>query len=231
MGKVGSSSIYDSLRKKIPRNNLFHVHFLTEHWLRNIKDSYTLNQSNKALKAMEQFPNKKIKVITSIREPVSRDISAIFQNFRSIFNESDVNKINKGDVISWLGKQDHKYPERWFAYEFKKFFNIDILQHSFSPEPGYAIYNLKKIDILIFKLEKFEQCFSCSIKDFLGINVSMSKSNRTKNKNGYKLYKYLQSNYRLSEKTLESIYYTNFMRHFYSTEEIEKFIAKWGYSS
>lgn len=36
MGKVGSSTIYQTLKDQLPWNHVLHVHFLSKNWLQNI---------------------------------------------------------------------------------------------------------------------------------------------------------------------------------------------------
>jgi|SRR5690606_2252081 len=88
MGKVGSSSIYASLKAKgVPK--VFHLHRMNPETTQKMKRTF-LEQNLLAQFRTEQLfetiyrkaiqRRKKVKIITLVREPISRNISAFFEN-------------------------------------------------------------------------------------------------------------------------------------------------------
>ena len=59
MGKIGSSSIYETLRSKLAYNNIYHILFLTE---KNIKWRQKL-KGNPSASIVEQYVKTKLKKI------------------------------------------------------------------------------------------------------------------------------------------------------------------------
>lgn len=89
MGKVGSSSIYQSLAQSDDFKP-YHIHTLNQITIQKIKERSKLKglkieqhiyDSEHILgKFFEQTPQDKLKIITLVREPISRNIAAYFQN-------------------------------------------------------------------------------------------------------------------------------------------------------
>lgn len=87
-GKVGSSSVYNTLKKTIPYP-VFHVHQISKEGITNSYIEH-LNSDRKSIplhliisKILRKKLNKyngPIYLITIVREPISRTISAFFQN-------------------------------------------------------------------------------------------------------------------------------------------------------
>jgi len=88
MGKVGSRSVFESLKESGVKP-IFHVHRMIPSNIERVKNGYRkrnvtpLNERigpilyNKILKS-----KRKAKIITLIREPLGRNISAFFQNLQ-----------------------------------------------------------------------------------------------------------------------------------------------------
>ena len=80
-GKVGSSSVYRTLKKKFNKNYIFHIHNLSEQGIKKSIHSH-LNSDRKSLplhlliskllyKKLIKFEGE-LNIITLIREPISR---------------------------------------------------------------------------------------------------------------------------------------------------------------
>lgn len=105
MGKVGSSSIYESLSSSLSHKP-YHIHTLNPDRIRKQKD----RQNSKNLKIENHLfdseaviknylnQNKHLKIITLIREPISRNIAAYFQNL-DIFHKSN-DKFKKSHIVN-----------------------------------------------------------------------------------------------------------------------------------
>lgn len=89
MGKVGSTTIVESLRRSVPERSIFHVHFLSTEGIKIEEDFYREHLSRigaihdhllESWYLSEQFDkitsDEKYKIITLVREPIARNISA-----------------------------------------------------------------------------------------------------------------------------------------------------------
>jgi hypothetical protein len=225
-GKVGSMTVYDSIRAR--GMDAVHTH----------KRGGLLNRL-----FTDFILNKKVKIITLVREPLARDLSVVFQTFdqeRTFHlmhrNESFMNFCvremkrmayedtynGKVDNIKYGGQFD------WFDYEFKNFTGIDIFSHPFDKDKAYSLITQGNIEILLMKLEKLN-AMEDVIGSFLGIaDFKLAKSNEGHNKS----YKYLYNN--LKEvieipRELVDLYYCNNERmdYFYGEDEKKAFLKKW----
>ncbi len=144
-GKVGSSSIYSTLKKKAS-NPVFHIHNLSEEGIENSINTH-LHSDRKSkplhlivsnlLKEKLSNYNDKTYIITIIREPISREISSFFQN-TEFYKEVLENKrleIDTEKAFQILNKKFEsdicKQLEDWFNLEIKGNFEIDVFSKPF----------------------------------------------------------------------------------------------------
>lgn len=231
MGKVGSTTIYKSLKRKKLYSDVFHTHFLSKNYLeiilprlhRNFHRNIPIGK--KILSHIEKNNKSRIKIITLTREPIERAISDLFENWKHLYdNIEDVpNNILKAHIESL----HFNYTLSWFDEEFKEYLNFDIFDKYFDPYKGYEIYNHENYDILCIKLEKLNSISKKAFMDFLGDDIPLVLSNTSENKIGKEAHKFLKMNVCLEVNRLIEIYNSKYVRHFYSTEEIDGFIKKW----
>ena len=184
MGKVGSSTVSETLEKLNINNSIYHVHFLSD---KNIND-ITLRYQNltKSIVPMHLVRSKylvkkfdlkkdKIKIITLTREPLGRIISDFFQN---LYYESPelIYKDDKIDYASALEKVkesilqydiENEYAATWFDKEFKEALGIDVYDFDFGKEKGYQIIKKNNMECLILKMEKLNEVGIKAINEFL----------------------------------------------------------------
>ncbi|MCA1065336.1 putative capsular polysaccharide synthesis family protein [Rossellomorea sp. AcN35-11] len=221
MGKVGSSSLYYSLNEQSEKP-IIHIHnfynvskdtkFARKFYIR-IKISFL----NFILK------RKKLKVISFVREPVSRNLSCFFQNLDHYTNieNSRPNQIIK----TFEEKYDHKYTLNWVQEELCRKFNIDIFSLNFDKKRGFSIYEKNNTKIFIGKLETLNS-YIAELKDFINFEFEYKNFNEGDNKWYSDLYKEAKKDYKPTNEYLESMYQSQYMNFFYTKEEIEKFKSK-----
>lgn len=249
-GKVGSSSLGSSIRKK----NV-HVHMLTLQYANKREEGFLLKEYVKNLSKKE-----KMQIITCIREPIARDISGYYYD-----SDTEIGRFNYdvkvGDLL-WYGDningEKDNLPERsidvkgdlhtgfstygnaliryksdefsWFDYEIKNIFDIDIYDYPFDKEQGYGIIRKDNIEILVLKLEKMSECEKV-IGDFVGEeDFHLVRDNEAKNKVYNYIYQEFKKNVLLDREYYDYYYngpQTHHMEHFYTAEEMQKFRDKW----
>jgi hypothetical protein len=225
MGKVGSSSVDVALRKRLPHVKIFHVHFLSDHWLKEILPGLNsffhtnIELGNSVLNFISQNPRKRLKIVTLVREPFMREISDAFENWKGLFPDEKV--IDHQFLSDWMDSHSHDYTLNWFDTEFKNFTGFDIYSRPFDKRRGYTIYNLENMDILCIKLERLNDTSQEAFRDFLNLKrLSISSKNSSSNKKEKELYRLLRSTYRPDIEKLDRVYRTKYVMHFYSEEEI-----------
>lgn len=198
--------------------------------------------------------NKSVKIITSVREPISKDIAHFFQklspdheniikeilhtNFYESFNTLikeytyEKNEIKNKKMIWWLdyvAKEEQYGPLfNWFLLELKEFCGINIYHYPFDQKKGYTVIKKNNIEIFIFQLEKIS-FLEKELGDFVGAaNFKIVSSNTSKDKLYKYAYKEFLENVKLPKKYIDFYYKNNpCFNHFYNEDERKYFYNKW----
>ncbi len=248
MGKVGSMSILKSLHdidvevlhthtffgnfpvqifSKYKEKKLFLGGFLYETGARlykNIRLKLLLGKNGE----------KRLKIITILREPISRNISLYFQDFQIPLAHHYINDLPKHRTISEKNSIDvfiadyfenfnHFHGINWFDDEFKRVLGIDVFDYDFDKVKGYGIIERDNIDILILQMEKINQLENV-IGQFVGNdNFRLANENTSHQKWYAPVYRDFKRKIKFDQKYVDDMYNSKFMRHFYSDDDIESF--------
>jgi hypothetical protein len=175
IGKVGSTTVYRTIEKIIKNYPVYHIHTLDpekvdknynhinlyENYQKNyrwdavkqtITSKHLISQLDKILK------EKNLKVITIVRDPIAREISAFFEKNRLM---PEINSMKIEDLIKifWQQKGLTNRQGNWLNNELNKYLEFDVYSIDFPKDKGYKIVrdNDKKVEILLLKLESFKQ--------------------------------------------------------------------------
>lgn len=243
MGKVGSTTVYQSLKDLELEVSIYHIHLLNN--LDEIETSIRRNYSNpketlaeiekgrKLRKKILSGQFEKVNIISLVREPVKRNIAAFFQNINEVIPDYKKryqnNSLTVDDMVKiFLNQYDHNGPLNWFDSQLKDVFNIDVFSSNFPKDLGYKIYRENKMNLLLVRLENLNICIKNAMKEFLGIkNFELVSANIGSKKPYSTLYKQFLSNVILPQDYLDKMYNSKFAQQFYTSDEIEKFRKHW----
>jgi hypothetical protein len=237
MGKVASSSIYSSL-KTSTNFDAFHVHRLNpaniasvreEHIRRgdsppNEKDGLNLNE--KVIR-----PRKKpVQIISLVREPIGRNISAFFQNLQSF--EGIVNAHKDVDteqlIADFLQCYNHDVPLTWFDIELHTTTGIDVYRYSFPYEQGYQVIDEPPYHLLLMRHDLDDIEKENRIAEFLGIeSFSLIRSNEAASKEYADSYRTFTDTIKVPSEYAERMLSSRYAKHFYSRKECNAIYRKW----
>ena len=244
MGKVGSKSIEQSLRDLNLKIPIYHLHFLSPNRVRRkIIDQKEKNlEIDKSIKiakilwkeiTQNKITNKKWKIITLVREPISRNISAFFQGIEERFpnfyqdyysGSLDIEKL----IDEFLNKYPHDSTLLWLDEELKFVFDIDVFSCPFPRSKGYTTFHKDNIDVLLIRSENLNQCFQESFSEFLNIDdIFLNRQNIGSEKKYAEIYKKFRETITLSESYINRMYKSKYTKHFYSEKEITEFRKNW----
>jgi hypothetical protein len=217
LGKTGSQSICSGFTD----NKVAHWH--SEIHFRNI---YKVDISPLTLLDIVDYVSriKPVLVIECIRDPISRALSILFQEFHMSRIDSNLSS-NLDFIKQWV--TNYLNDEKMFLYanNWKSYYDINILPE-FNPQKQYFYTNLtnKSIQLLFLRYENIEQH-----KDIINnigysfINKYINKTcSRTKFKESYKQAK---EQIKFSPNDLEKWYSSQQVVSFYTSKEIEHFIT------
>lgn len=262
MGKVGSSSINRSLKVLRQDMPIFHVHYLTKDLIdlnEGMRIKFFRTKEEKELKRtwLCEFLNNQLaaglingnkwKIITLVRDPIARNVSAFFQTLKVEVLEPDYRyKFTAGSkstykfetiatlenfdelMESYLKDFDHKTPLEFFDREIKGVLDIDVFANDFPKQKGYKIYRGAVADMLLIRLESLNECSHEAFKEFLNIeNFTLINTNIGDNKNYSSIYNKFKKNIVLTDSYISEMYESDFTRNFYTESEINQFKIRW----
>ena len=237
MGKVGSSSIVQGLREK-------GVHEVQPHSLTfSRRGSYFVKADNSTFQNFVDFyksilmklkfylylkskATKHIKVISIVRDPLSRNVSAFFEQIQYVIDRP-VSECSTDELISlfWSNGQ-HEAPLIWFDNELKSNLGVDVYSKAFNKERGYTLYECKNVSVLVVKLEMISELDSV-IGDFIGVpDYCAIASNRGEYKEYSSVYRDFKEKVRFPKDYLDKLYSSKYAKHFYSESEIDEFRSR-----
>ena len=231
--KVGSFSIYQSLRKE--KISCAHIHRIADSDRENT--SYYAKYPDLYKIWKEGLPEKqRLKIITMVRDPIGRSVSAMFQRiYQNCIMDIKTGMSLYDNVVSCIVNDAdygaNGYMFEWFREELEKATGIDIYKYDFNKEQGFGIVSEKGIDILILVMEKMDQNIEV-LRDFVGNekmkNFTLLRQNVGSEKNYRYLYKDIVNSLQIPDRVLDFYYKGNSgMDHFYTKEDIEQFYNKY----
>lgn len=216
MGKVASSSIHHSLKKQYP-GAVGHAHHIgRSNWVSELLYDWFRC-------------GNRIKIISPVRDPVSRNISSFFQDYsdytKKEFEELELN--TEKLIDEFISQYPHDIPLTWFDDNIKKYFGIDIYETPF-PETGSATYVSGNVSLLVFRIDLDDSLKEKAIQDFLGFkSFRLRNKNVSSNKEYYDVYKKFISTIRLPDSYLTKLKDSKYFNYFYTKEEIDKMTRRW----
>lgn len=236
MGKVGSLSLYHSIQAQ---TNLpvFHIHSLNqeridwEYEACRAKGWWPDSKNPGALIYEKKIQNKQAaSVITTIREPIERNVSAFFEVFR-YYNKVEAS--NYQGNTSFLQEQflklvPHDYPLTWLDEELKKMLRIDVYKKPFDFQQKYQNYQEGNLDLLLLRVDLLDSEKERQIDQLLGISdLKLVRHNVGSEKAYAKLYEQFKTTLKLPQNYVEQMLESKYCRHFYGQKERQDLFEKW----
>lgn len=189
------------------------------------------------------------KIITAVREPISQNISMLFQIGdddqclvdQPEFWENDYSKLfckvgridsGKGEdcIYERVIRSDHKtmFIQNFFEEQFKKRLGVNLLAEPFDTKRGFSIVEQNGLEIFIFQLEKFDS-IQKELLSFAGLDseIEFYRANDAADKYYAPLYQEVKETIPITRQYFENSFNDSYIKHFYSEEDIKKFRKKW----
>ncbi|MFZ7127495.1 MAG: putative capsular polysaccharide synthesis family protein [Desulfobacterales bacterium] len=164
-------------------------------------------------------------VICPIREPISRNISAFFQNFNldTGLNFSDKNEWLEDEMLDlFLKHYTHNICLEWFDTNLRTTFGVDVFSQPFPIENKWKIYKHKSIRILVYRSDLDRSSQLDLISQFIGNKIpAWSQDNISAEKEYGEVYKKFCSSVKLPDIYISIMCDSKFCRKFWSENEIE----------
>jgi hypothetical protein len=252
MGKVGSSTVHRSLRAAgVPA--LHKVHYLSDLGVARSQRLYAglarrvpvPHESGTAAvrRLLATGPDLTWKVVSLVREPIARDVSAYVQMVDVLHPElvagdtPQVARIARAARAQFLAFDENRnYTCRWFDDELGQVFGIDVFAHSFDPAAGAQRLRAGRLDLLLMRMEDLDRVGSAALSEFIGRPVPLVRhSSRAPDKlqAAYQepVYRQILRQVRVPEPVCQRVYASRYARHFYSAAELDRFTQRWAASA
>lgn len=202
----------------------------------------------------KHYPDKKIKLVTAAREPISQNISELFQcACRGIdLSDQDFYWKNGGDVKAAfefmlkkcihpsnsvkdfydriiIKRHYHFFIQNYFEEEYEKKMGIPILSLPFDKERGYSEYRINnQIELAVYQLEKLDQIYP-SLISFLELKDGTRpiKDHDSKSKFYSKYYQQALKEITFNQEYFDWSFSSKYLHHFYTEEQIKQFMNRW----
>ena len=236
MGKVASQSIYQSL-KAIGEVNVYHVHRLNPDHIHAVREEYLRRgkrppNEQKGLYLYRKVikPRKPAKIITLVREPISRNISAFFENLdlfsnpNSRLQEEEITNL----IDTFLREYNHDTVLNWFDIEMKSTTGINVYQYSFPKQTGYQIIIENPYQLLILRHDLDDETKASLIGDFLGLEqFDIIRANISEDKSYAEKYAAFLERIKIPTSYARRMYNSKYTKHFFAHNEIEHLFKSW----
>jgi len=243
MGKVGSSTIKTSLVNLRLGMPVYQVHWLAQESIdqvlanhadaKKVPASHIWESQFLCRKIVRGIEGKNWKIVTLVREPIARNLSAFFQNIHKWFPDFNSRFQSRSITIEqlidcFLEEFPHHEPLNWFDSEMKKILKIDVFACDFPQSQGYKIYEGSNVSVLLLRTEDIHQCSRDAFQEFLGIeDFEVINDNTSNEKEYFPAYREVLDSIRLPDGYLDRMYSSKLSQHFYCREAISRFREKW----
>jgi len=235
MGKVGTLTICNSLRKAgfkhvhphSLRYTMPGIHFLNINFTLYDKIKYSLWSLLKRAKVfIWKIFKRKIVIITGVRDPFSRNISAFFEQAHYL-GGIDKN-LNFPNLMRLYNKAcNFEAPIQWFDLEILKVTGINVYEYHFDKNLGYAIIENKKYKIFIYRLDKLNSLRDVIASFLNDDNFEIDSTNFSEKTVYSELMQLLKDNYRYKKEISNRYIASNYMKHFFTDAEIKSLEERW----
>ena len=229
MGKVASRT-HDK--------TLMHLYYV-QHFHDEIEFDAALHKGTKNFQGAEHYPYD---IITATRDPISRKISAFFQNLTADYYDFSYATLEeaKAATVEDMVKRFHSWSDGineatgWFDKHFITKTDIDVYEHDFDPAQGWSLIESEQYRVLIVKFEDIKKNHVDALNALVsksfgtGHELAELQSNNLSDDKWYaEIMEEFKNKVRFTEDEINSAYDSKYMQHFYSKEQILALKAKW----
>lgn len=161
--------------------------------------------------------------ISAVRDPVERNLSAFFQNL-SVFGYDPGEGLGARELFAkFMTNYSHNQPITWFDREWKRHLGIDVYSLPFSKKERF----FSSKGVCIFRLDCSIEKIGEILSSELNHEIRVERANAAADKDYAELYKPVKEIAAFTPEYLDSMYDTEFARHFWTEDELALFRQKW----
>lgn len=245
MGKVGSSTVLETLHRLDLSHPVLHVHTLAPDHLAHavarqrqsarpyLHEHLIVSALIVAKRQRQRFP---CRLITLTREPISRAISFVFEDAIKQMPEAhlpdgsyDLGRVQAVVQELLASRNGVSDPTAWFDREMKGQFGVDVFARPFDAERGFEIFEETDCSVLVIRMEDLNRVLPEALATFLGIdvaNIQVQQANVGHHKDYAGDLKAVKQQLVLPDELLDNVLATHYVDHFYPEERL-RLRARW----
>jgi hypothetical protein len=190
-------------------------------------------RSNVRALGLEQHPFARPWVVTAVREPVARALSAVF--YEQGHHLVDAAARGQVEVIAEVRQRVlerlrlRKTYEEWVVEELLAVFGFDPFAAPFPQHRGWACAETDRARLLLIRLESFDR-LPVALGEFFGVpaeTIRVRVANTARERPDNDLYIEAGRTLSLPRDELQRLYAVPGVAHFYSPDEIDGFLRRW----
>ena len=218
MGKVGSSSVYYSLKRNCP-GVVLHTHVLSH------------DHENPLIRRLYDWVVVKrnpLFIVSLTREPIIKNVSGFFHNYERYTGRAYRSDVSLEELkTAFLSNYVHDNVLNWFDDHIQANFEIDVFAAPF-PDCGIERYSRDGIKLLVMRSELPDNQKEQAIGELLGLNRFKLRNRNIGAKKYYaEVYLEFRKKVKLPLDYINRMAQSKFYRHFYSPESIEAEVKSW----
>ena len=240
-GKVGSTSLTETLRTHSSRPVL-HVHAISRSAVHAATRNYVVHGRGGTpfnawrgtyVRLRWKFTRKR-RVVTVVRDPVARNISAFFQVADAYGLEGVSDATADAVDVARLARtffdefDEHAGPLHWYAEEFAATTGVDVFAHPPPTTDGWTVIRTPDCDVALLRTEDLDRTGPAALSAFLGTPVRrLADANRSTHKEYGEAYRRLVATIRFPAEYLRAAYTSQLATHMYTPDELDAFTTAW----
>jgi hypothetical protein len=237
-GKVGSTTVHKAVRK-LPGYQSFQNHFISEQGVAEARRQHPeehppvhLLQGEAIRRELLADPERPIKLITLMRDPVARALSNLFQHPAIFHTDGGIRELPLEAIMTTAREQilcSLAFTEQWFDHELSALLGYDFFSRGFEGDDGFQTVREGRFELLAGKLESLSSNGAGCIGRFLdlGCDLPIPVSHARSATGEAAVYDQLKRSFKLPGDLLDEVYSSRACRHFYTPEELARFRKLW----
>lgn len=232
MGKVGSASVYHSLRRQGVAG-IFHVHRLHPDHIATLAQAegrpwFDHEYLGQGLYQQVIRRGHPVKVLTMVREPIGRNLSAFFQNLEAFLDRPLASYSPDELQAVFLARYPHQTVLDWFDIDFAPALGLNIYDIAFPQDRGWLTIQQGPLECLVLQCELPDATKAQVIGAFLGLSdFHLERWNQGADKSYAAAYRRFKEHLGLPPTYVDTMVSAPYSCHFYSAVIRQQWRQRW----
>lgn len=220
MGKAGTSTLTSSIAAATSRH-VIKVHAVSPAGIEERRSTHgprpRLLWTGEVLR--HDFHRRRARtVVTCVRDPIARAISAYFYSGRT---DTSIDTVSY--YVEKLSQRD------WFDDEMLATTGLDVYAKTFDHDRGYEVYEHENLRVLLLRVEDIRRVGPTALREHLGLARPplIVTQNVGEDQGQGDVYTAFKRTVALPQNLVSMVYATRLARHFYSPDELAALTERW----